>query len=223
MGFVLPARCTKPRPLWNRWFTLLAGNSAVPIWRSWLGQGFFGSVLRVDHQRWDQTVADLRHLALTAAHPRSRERFLALHEIADGRCATAVAERTGRRAQTVMGWLHAYNDHGPEALSYQRTGGRPPLSGDCCRAWRAGSRRATPGGQSARRRSRGKATLDAAASGWLRAGKVWPPLLPRDHPPGTAPAQAVVEKGPHAARSCRSGATRGFRCPDWLAVGWCAR
>jgi hypothetical protein len=92
-----------------------------------LEQGFFGSVLRVDHQRWDQTVADLRHLALTAAHPRSRERFLALHEIADGGCATAVAERTGRRAQTVMGWLHADNEHGPKALSYQRTGGRPPF------------------------------------------------------------------------------------------------
>src|SRR3954467_5619416 len=117
----------KPRLLWNRWFTLLAGNSAVPIWGSWLEQGFFGSVLRVDHQRWDQTVADLRHLALSAAHPRSRERFLALHEIADGGCATAVAERTGRRAQTVMGWLHVYNDHGPEALTYQRSGGRPPL------------------------------------------------------------------------------------------------
>jgi hypothetical protein len=87
-------------------------------------------VLRVDHQRWDQTVADLRHLALNAAHPRSRERFLALHDIAEGSCATAVAERTGRRAQTVMGWLHAYNEHGPGALSYQRTGGRPPF------AWR---------------------------------------------------------------------------------------
>jgi hypothetical protein len=82
----------------------------------------------VDHQRWNQTVADLRHLALSAAHPRSRERFLALHEIAQGSCATTVAARTGRRAQTVMGWLHAYNEHGPEALSYQRTGGRPPFA-----------------------------------------------------------------------------------------------
>ena len=88
----------------------------------------FRSVLRVDHGRWDQTVADLRHLALTAAHPRSRERFLALHEIAQGSCATTVAERTGRRAQTVMGWLHAYNEHGPEAMTYQRTGGRPPFA-----------------------------------------------------------------------------------------------
>jgi hypothetical protein len=24
-----------------------------------------------------------------------------------------------------MGWLHGYNEHGPEALLYQRTGGRP--------------------------------------------------------------------------------------------------
>ena len=85
-------------------------------------------MLQVDHQRWGQTVADLRHLALSAVHPRSRERFLALHEIAAGRCATAVAERTARRAQTVMGWLHAYNEHGPAALIYQRRGGRPPFA-----------------------------------------------------------------------------------------------
>ena len=85
-------------------------------------------MLQVDHQRWGQTVADLRHLALSAAHPRSRERFLALHEIAEGGCATAVAERTGRRAQTVMGWLHRYNEGGPEAVSYRRTGGRPPFA-----------------------------------------------------------------------------------------------
>jgi hypothetical protein len=91
-------------------------------------QGFFRPVLQVDHQRWGQTVADLRDLALSAAHPRSRERFLALHEIAAGSCATTVAERTARRAQTVMGWLHAYNEHGPEALTYQRTGGRPPFA-----------------------------------------------------------------------------------------------
>ena len=73
-------------------------------------------------------MVDLRHLALTAAHPRSRERFLALHEIAQGSCATAVAERTGGRAQSVTGWLHVYNEHGPEALKYQRTGGRPPFA-----------------------------------------------------------------------------------------------
>jgi hypothetical protein len=83
---------------------------------------------RVDYERWGQTPADLRHFALTATHPRTRERLLALHDIIQGACATQIAERTGRRAQTVMDWLHRYNEHGPEALSYRRTGGRPPFA-----------------------------------------------------------------------------------------------
>ena len=82
-------------------------------------------MLRVDHDRWGQTVADLRQQALGAVHARGRERFPALHDIARGDCATRVAERTGRHPQTVMGWLHGYNACGPEALAYQRTGGRP--------------------------------------------------------------------------------------------------
>jgi len=28
----------------------------------------------------------------------------------------------------VMEWLHLYNTRGPEALIYQRTGGRPPFA-----------------------------------------------------------------------------------------------
>ena len=50
-------------------------------------------MLRVDHERWTQTVADLRRLALTATHDRSRESFLALHEVAQGARATEVAPR----------------------------------------------------------------------------------------------------------------------------------
>jgi Homeodomain-like domain len=88
----------------------------------------FGLVLRVDHARWGQTGEDLRGLALSARHARSRERFLALHEIARGGCASEVAKRTGRHPQTVMGWLHRYNAGGPEAVSYRRTGGRPPFA-----------------------------------------------------------------------------------------------
>ena len=38
-------------------------------------------MLRVDHARWDQTPADLRELAMSASHPRTRERFLALYDI----------------------------------------------------------------------------------------------------------------------------------------------
>jgi hypothetical protein len=85
-------------------------------------------MLHVDHDRWGQSAADLRDLAVRASHARSRERFLALHEIVQGRCATEVAERTGRRPQTVMDWLHRYNNHGPAALLYRRSGGRPPFA-----------------------------------------------------------------------------------------------
>jgi hypothetical protein len=69
-------------------------------------------MLSVEHARWGQTPEDLRRLAMSASHPRTRERFLALHEITRASCATRVAVRAGR----------------PEALVYRRTGGRPPFA-----------------------------------------------------------------------------------------------
>src|SRR3712207_7181864 len=82
-------------------------------------------MLLVEHARWGQTPEDLRRLAVSAPHRRTRERFLALYDIVQGsRGATCVALRAGRHLQTVMGWLHAYNAHGPDALVYRRTGGR---------------------------------------------------------------------------------------------------
>src|ERR671929_295302 len=85
------------------------------------------SMLRVDYDRWGQTPEDLRQLASSAAHQRTRERFLALYEVTQASCATRVAARTRRHPQTVMEWLHLYNTRGPEALTYRRTGGRPPF------------------------------------------------------------------------------------------------
>ena len=85
-------------------------------------------MLRVDYDRWGQTPEDLRQLATSAAHPRTRERFLALYEITQESCATRVAAQARRHPQTVMEWLHLYNTRGPEALTYQRTGGRPPFA-----------------------------------------------------------------------------------------------
>ena len=84
-------------------------------------------VLRVDYARWGQTPEDLRHLALSAPHARTRERALALFDITQHRCATQVAGRTGRRAHTVMDWVHAYHQGGPDALAFRRTGGRRPF------------------------------------------------------------------------------------------------
>jgi hypothetical protein len=83
-------------------------------------------MLRVEYARWSQTPADLRELAMSASHLRTRERFLALYEITQESCATRVAERTRRHPQTVMEWLHLYNTRGPEATSAPA----PPLPGD---------------------------------------------------------------------------------------------
>jgi transposase len=84
-------------------------------------------VLRVEYEQWGQRPEDLRALAATAPHARSRERFLALYEMTAGRSATRVAARIGRHPHSVMHWVHAYNANGPEAVSYHRTGGRPPF------------------------------------------------------------------------------------------------
>jgi hypothetical protein len=86
-----------------------------------------GLVICVEYARWGQTPEDLRHLALSAPHARTRERALALFDITQHRCATQVAGRTGRRAHTVMDWVHASNQGGPDALTFRRTGGRRPF------------------------------------------------------------------------------------------------
>jgi Winged helix-turn helix len=95
-------------------------------------------MLHVDCDRWGQTPEDLRQLATSAAHQRTRERFLALYEITQASCATQVAARTRRHPQTVMEWLHLYNTHGPEALTFQRSGGRPPFAPILPPRWASG-------------------------------------------------------------------------------------
>lgn len=42
-------------------------------------------MLKVDYEHWHQTLSDLRVLALNSEHPRTRERFLALYDIANVR------------------------------------------------------------------------------------------------------------------------------------------
>ena len=84
-------------------------------------------MLRVDCARWGQTPEDLRHLALSAPHARTRERALALFDITQHSCASQVAVRTGRWAHTVMDGVHASNQGGPAALVFRRTGGRRPF------------------------------------------------------------------------------------------------
>src|SRR3954452_25588339 len=82
--------------------------------------------MRIGGSHRGQSPEDLRRLAMSAPHARTRERALALYEIAQGSCATRVAGRTGGHPQTVMGWVHAYNAQGPDALGSRRSGGRRP-------------------------------------------------------------------------------------------------
>jgi hypothetical protein len=131
-------------------------------------------MLRVEYARWGQTPGDLRELAMSASHLRTRERFLALYEITQESCATRVAERTRRHPQTVMEWLHLYNTRGPEAISApaplcpgieaglgetvraaQRSAAAPPVAGadpaPRCAVWLAGYVRSSAGPAAARR------------------------------------------------------------------------
>ena len=86
-------------------------------------------MIRVELQKWGQSLEDLRRLALRAEHPRTRERFLAFCLIADGtHSATSWADRFGRQDETVLKWLHASNAGGPDALNSRRTAGAAPLS-----------------------------------------------------------------------------------------------
>ena len=85
-------------------------------------------MIRVDMSKWGQAPEDLRSASLDAPHRRSRERFQALYLIASGRFnATSCAAHIGRDDETVLGWVHRYNEHGPDALAYRRSGGRSPF------------------------------------------------------------------------------------------------
>lgn len=83
--------------------------------------------LKVDCSRWQQSPEKLRQEALKAPHPRTRERLMALYEISQGQSATQVGRATERNPQTVMEWVHRYNEGGPAALEYRHTGGHLPL------------------------------------------------------------------------------------------------
>ncbi|MBF0427962.1 MAG: helix-turn-helix domain-containing protein [Magnetococcales bacterium] len=84
-------------------------------------------MLKVEYARWGQSLEELRHQSVNAEHPRTRERFLALYEMAKGSYPTKLATQINRHYQTVMHWVHEYNEHGPESQVFRHTGGRPPF------------------------------------------------------------------------------------------------
>ena len=87
-------------------------------------------MVRPDFAKWNQTAEDMRRLSIEAKHPRSRERFQALYMIGSQQeNASQWAQKINRQKQTVLGWVHRYNENGPESIYYQPTGGvQPKLS-----------------------------------------------------------------------------------------------
>ena len=83
-------------------------------------------MLRVDYARWNQNQETLRKEAMIAQHPRTRERLMALYEISEGKSATRVGKQTRRNPQTIMSWVHRYNQEGLEAGFVQKNGRKNP-------------------------------------------------------------------------------------------------
>jgi transposase len=82
-------------------------------------------MVRPDFEKWNQSAEEIRRLSIEANHPRSRERFQALYMIGSGQHnASQWAKQIKRQKQTVLEWVHRYNEAGPASLQYQYTGGR---------------------------------------------------------------------------------------------------
>jgi len=82
-------------------------------------------MIRPDFEKWNQSVEDMRRLAIEAKHPRSRERFQALYIIgSQQKNASHWAKTINRQKQTVLAWVHRYNELGPVSIEYRPSGGR---------------------------------------------------------------------------------------------------
>ena len=78
-----------------------------------------------DFEKWHQKAEDMRRSSIEAKHPRSRERFQALYMIGTKqKSASQWAKEIKRQKQTVLGWVHDYNEYGPDRIPYQHSGGR---------------------------------------------------------------------------------------------------
>ncbi len=84
-------------------------------------------MLSINTAKWGETPEKLREFALQENHSRTRERLMALYEITQGKSATKVAQSSNRNPQTVMSWVHQYNNFGLQSLRFKHTGGHPPI------------------------------------------------------------------------------------------------
>ena len=81
-------------------------------------------MIRPDFEKWGQSAEDIRQLSLEAEHKRSRERFQALYMVGTKQyTASQWSLKAKRCKQTILSWVHDYNEVGPTAMTYQPSGG----------------------------------------------------------------------------------------------------
>ena len=85
-------------------------------------------MIRPDFSKWNQTAREILTLSIESEHPRDREQYLALYMIGTGQTnATRWSQEVGRQDDTVIGWVHLYNEAGPEGVRWRPSGGKRPL------------------------------------------------------------------------------------------------
>src|SRR5215213_2982216 len=73
--------------------------------------------------RWGLDLRQVRARMYRAPTPRERERWHALWLLAQGWPASKVAEVLDRDAHTIGAWVAAFRAQGPQAVSFDQTGG----------------------------------------------------------------------------------------------------
>jgi transposase len=77
---------------------------------------------------WELDLRQVRERMYRAPTPRERERWHALWLLAQGWPAAQVATMLDRDPHTIGAWLAALRHDGPQALTFEQTGGPPPPS-----------------------------------------------------------------------------------------------
>lgn len=85
-------------------------------------------MLRPDFEKWGHSAEEMLRLSTEAAHPRTRERCLALYMIGTKQTnATRWSQEIGRQDITVQQWVRRYNESGLAGIIYEHTGGPVPF------------------------------------------------------------------------------------------------
>ena len=85
-------------------------------------------MVRPDFAKWNESAELMRELSIEDRHPRSRERYQALYMVGSKQFnARQWAQATSREDETILRWIHQYNEGGSNSVGYQHSGGVLPM------------------------------------------------------------------------------------------------